>query len=207
VSDDRTDDRGDASAAPQPGKWRQRLLFFAAGIASLFVSDKVAHWIPGPTGIIELGIAAGIGVALLVLRVVRGPQWRWLSYFAGLGFVWCGFLAVLLLPSTIENWVRTTSFDASAWRSAELGSSETRVWMVDDLLERPLVGMKAADVDELLGPDDSVRGTGWGQGYWNGWDRVWWLGPERGFMSIDSEWLVLRVDAAGTVTEARLVRD
>jgi hypothetical protein len=31
--------------------------------------------------------------------------------------------------------------------------------------------------------------------------------PERGFISIDSEWLVVRFDTAGKVSEYRIVRD
>ena len=36
---------------------------------------------------------------------------------------------------------------------------------------------------------------------------VYILGSERGFMSIDSEWLVLRIDAAGHVRDVKIVRD
>ena len=36
---------------------------------------------------------------------------------------------------------------------------------------------------------------------------VYWLGDERGYMSIDSEWLVVRLDGEGKVAEYRIVRD
>jgi hypothetical protein len=36
---------------------------------------------------------------------------------------------------------------------------------------------------------------------------VYWLGPERGFIRIDSEWLVLRLDQSDIVREVRIVRD
>ncbi len=36
---------------------------------------------------------------------------------------------------------------------------------------------------------------------------VYWLGPERGLIRIDSEWLVLRLDEGGVVREFRIVRD
>ena len=36
---------------------------------------------------------------------------------------------------------------------------------------------------------------------------VYWLGPERGFMSIDSEWLTLNFDQAGKVRDVDIVRD
>jgi hypothetical protein len=43
--------------------------------------------------------------------------------------------------------------------------------------------------------------------YFRQYDLVYWLGPERGMISIDSEWLVLRLDKRGRVTEERLVTD
>ena len=44
-------------------------------------------------------------------------------------------------------------------------------------------------------------------GYFKDWDLVYWLGRERGFISIDSEWLVVRLDPKGWVREYRIVRD
>jgi hypothetical protein len=73
--------------------------------------------------------------------------------------------------------------------------------MVDDLLARyHLVGMTKAAVLHLLGEDPPT-------GYFREFDLVYWLGPERGLMSIDSEWLVIKLDAKGTVSEASLVTD
>jgi hypothetical protein len=45
------------------------------------------------------------------------------------------------------------------------------------------------------------------EGYFREWDLVYWLGPERGYMSIDSEWMVLRLGKDGKVAECRIVRD
>jgi hypothetical protein len=39
------------------------------------------------------------------------------------------------------------------------------------------------------------------------WEMVYPLGAERGFFGIDSEWLVVRLNAAGKAVEARIVRD
>lgn len=183
------------------------MLFFFLGAAMTKVAEKFADRLPGPDGIVELGMLAAVGAVLLFLRIRRGAQWRWLSYAVGVVLVWGALLAFLFGGPVLDEWFNTRDFDAERWRAAELGTSETRVWMVDDLMKRPLVGMKVADVDALLGPDDGPKGTGYGSGYWTDWDRVWWLGPERGFIRIDSEWLVLRVDDAGVVREAQLVRD
>jgi hypothetical protein len=41
----------------------------------------------------------------------------------------------------------------------------------------------------------------------SGWDLAYDLGPERGFMSIDSEYLVLRLGPDGKVTAYDIVTD
>lgn len=78
-------------------------------------------------------------------------------------------------------------------REKWLEEPENRTRIVDDLLaEYPLVGMTGEEVLALLGDHDNEAG------YFQQEDRlVYWLGPERGLMSIDSEWLIL--DFAGEV--------
>ena len=63
-----------------------------------------------------------------------------------------------------------------------------------------LVGMSQQQVSSLLGPADDTD-------YFRNWDMVYWLGPERGFLSIDSEWLVLRLDEQKRVNDFAIVRD
>lgn len=36
---------------------------------------------------------------------------------------------------------------------------------------------------------------------------MYWLGPERGFFSIDSEWLVIRLNSHGKVVDYHIERD
>jgi formyltetrahydrofolate-dependent phosphoribosylglycinamide formyltransferase len=75
-----------------------------------------------------------------------------------------------------------------------------RIHMVDDLLRtHPLVGMSRAQLEELLGvppPSEHFRD----------YDYVYWLGPERGLVSIDSEWLVVRC-GQDKVVSAQVVTD
>jgi outer membrane protein assembly factor BamE (lipoprotein component of BamABCDE complex) len=73
--------------------------------------------------------------------------------------------------------------------------------MVDDFLAKhKLRGMTKQEIVELLGePDDTD--------YFSNWDMVYWLGPERGFMQLDSEWLVIDLDDLQRVSEYRLVTD
>ena len=73
--------------------------------------------------------------------------------------------------------------------------------MVDDLLRRhSFRGMTREQVTAIVGEPDKTE-------YFKEWDLVYWLGPERGFMSIDSEWLVFRLDSQKKVTDLRIVRD
>lgn len=96
-----------------------------------------------------------------------------------------------------------TQFDRREWNDSALVNSRTaaRECMVDDLLERhSLVGKKRAEVVSLLGEPPKT-------GYFKEYDLVYWLGPERSWMSIDSIWLVMRIGPDQRVTEARLVTD
>ena len=78
-------------------------------------------------------------------------------------------------------------------REKWLQDPETRTRIVDDLLaNHELVGMTEEEILALLGDHDNEAG------YFQQQDRfIYWLGPERGLMSIDSEWLIL--DFAGEV--------
>ncbi len=73
--------------------------------------------------------------------------------------------------------------------------------MADGLVEnRVLLGKTKAEIEQLLGvPTATAKFADYG--------LVYWLGPERSFMSIDSEWLVVAFDAKGKASEAKIVRD
>ncbi|MBD0268765.1 MAG: hypothetical protein ICV77_10790 [Cyanobacteria bacterium Co-bin8] len=119
------------------------------------------------------------------------------------------FLAfgALLAQDGWGEWQRCrgyTQFNAEAWQEATLISAprHVRSCMVDDLLAQGLLtGQKQADVKVLLGEPESEIG------YFPEYDLVYHLGPERSFISIDSEWLVLKLDSSGQVSEAKLVTD
>ena len=97
------------------------------------------------------------------------------------------------------------SFDSAVWKATPSTvpgpANATRHRMVDDLLRHhPLIGLTRAEVEGLIGAADQTP-------YFSSYDMVYFLGPERGMMVIDSEWLVVKLDAAGWVSEARLVTD
>ena len=63
-----------------------------------------------------------------------------------------------------------------------------------------LIGKRKEEVIAQLGDPPPTD-------YFTDWSLVYNLGAERGWLSIDSEWLVIRHNAAGIITEARIVRD
>lgn len=62
------------------------------------------------------------------------------------------------------------------------------------------MGKSRAEVVVLLGEPPPTD-------YFRQYDMVYWLGAERGWLTIDSEWLVVRLDANKRVSEARIVTD
>lgn len=97
-------------------------------------------------------------------------------------------------------WFRLSqrTFDAIAWKQARSSDVSQRLRMAENLLARyELRGMSRAQVIELLGKpdgeDDSIL--------------VYLLGPERYGFGVDSEWLSLRLDSRGRVTDYQVSRD
>jgi hypothetical protein len=90
-------------------------------------------------------------------------------------------------------------FNSDAWKSVP-ADDPGKLAMVDDLLARhKLVGMTRTEIDAMLGTPPKTSN-------FRNYDYVYWLGPERGFMSIDSEWLCIAFDE-DIVVNARLMRD
>jgi hypothetical protein len=119
---------------------------------------------------------------------------------------------VAMLPSLEQLRIFATAstrrctihrFDRAAWSdSARIYSSEAiRGCMVDDLLAHTdFRGQPRIQVVKLLGEPRRTE-------YFPEYDLVYWLGPERGLAGIDSEWLAIKLNAAGRVTDTRVVTD
>jgi hypothetical protein len=107
------------------------------------------------------------------------------------------------IPREIAERRNRLPFDSSTWKASLANNSNDsiRLRMVDDLLRRhSLLGMTREDVMSLLGHPPKTE-------YFRDYDFVYWLGPERSFMSIDSEWLAVKFSEDGRVSKARLVSD
>ncbi len=103
----------------------------------------------------------------------------------------------------IQEYFNRLDFDSEVWKKPSSSSYEgpVRIRMVDDLLwEYDLVGMASEEVTILLGPTDNL-------GYFDSYDFVYWLGPERSFFGVDSEWLVILLDDNGKVSRHKIVTD
>ncbi|SRR6266576_343471 len=123
---------------------------------------------------------------------------------AVVGLVWARPLYLFATASVPEDRCPGHQrFDGLVWRDTSQAYSTLapRGCMVDDLLrQNRLIGMQRSDVLRLLGEPTRTE-------YFREYNLVYWLGPERGLFSIDSEWLVMRIDSSGRVTEAKLVTD
>ena len=94
-------------------------------------------------------------------------------------------------------------FDRIAWSDSAqaFGPLAVRGCMVDELMaNHDFRGRHRASIVGLLGEPPSTK-------YFKEYDLVYWLGPERSLMSIDSEWLVMRLDSSSRVTEVRILTD
>ena len=116
-------------------------------------------------------------------------------------------LAIAVLAGSILYWTAADAplpFVASWWEAggkdwAEPLHRRQRIadWLI---LSHRLIGNSRATVVGLLGEPPPTE-------YFKQWDMVYWLGPERSFISIDSEWLVLRLNDQGIVLQAEIVGD
>jgi hypothetical protein len=112
-------------------------------------------------------------------------------------------VASLMAYEDVKEWSQRLPFDSTIWKAslAHDDGNTIRLRMIDDLMRRhTLKGISRKEAVELLG---TPRPTS----YFGDYPMVYWLGPERGFISIDSEWLAIRFDAQDRVSDADIVRD
>lgn len=113
-------------------------------------------------------------------------------------------LAIGLSVLAARHWwtTRPLPFDRAVWNSKPSGLDDFRRHrMADELVEqRSLIGLSRDQVLAMLGEPTKTS-------HFRDFDLVYVLGDERGWISIDSEWLVMRLDADGHVSTAELVRD
>ena len=111
-------------------------------------------------------------------------------------------ILVIVLFLGYRSYFPGRAFDAELWQENKSQlSTKVRLGMADRIVARKILrGKTRTQVTDMLGEPPAT-------GYRCDWDLVYWLGPERGFLGIDSEWLVVRLDRNGVVEDYKIVRD
>lgn len=121
-------------------------------------------------------------------QVYVGSTFRWTILAAMLSpWILClGFGGCDSRPKTGRT------FKSDAWKNAVGEQAVLRKEMLGDLLaQHKIVGLSKLKVVQLLGePDSKDRYSG----ETGGSDFNYYLGPEKGFISIDSEWLTIKFE-------------
>lgn len=94
-------------------------------------------------------------------------------------------------------------FDAAQWRANPESDEKDppRLRMIDSLLQKKILdGLTREQVLNLLGPKTETD-------KYRHYDLVYWLGPERGYIRIDSEWLVINFDGNNKVKDYKVTGD
>jgi hypothetical protein len=124
----------------------------------------------------------------------------------------------LLFGMPIENWLHQRKFDTVLWK-ADVWDNEKkrqvydgpwppRLCMVDDLMASDrLLGMTKSQVVDLLGAPDTKTESIHNRRSLIGATFTYGLGPERSFIRIDSETLVLEFDAEDKVSSQFIHQD
>lgn len=144
-----------------------------------------------------------LAFAALLLMRWRGSAVRPIAFGVGALTPLVLLMVFMLLFDPVQNLLCQQRFDAAAWSRNDKSSLDcpTRLSMIDSIIEdKRLEGLARDEIVGLLGAPDDTE-------YFKDWDFVYHLGPERGFMSIDSEWLVIRFGPDGRVREQAVVRD
>ena len=114
------------------------------------------------------------------------------------------FIFTSLIMATYLGFYAPLPFFSSVWEDRYNQPHkflDTPHRMVDGfLITNRLKGKSQSEIEELLGVPPETS-------YFSDWDMVYRLGTERGFIGIDSEWLVLQLDNDGKVIDAQIVYD
>lgn len=148
-----------------------------------------------------IGALPWIGLLAYIILGIRERRWTPpVFYSVGAVIPYILLVSSLFAYPVIKDHSSRIPFDSAVWKADENRNTGIRVKMVNNLLKtRQVVGSRKAEIDSLLGVPQST-------GYFKDFEYVYWLGPERGFFSIDSEWLCLNF-RDGVVSEAEIRRD
>jgi hypothetical protein len=124
-------------------------------------------------------------------------QLTWRIVGAAMVFILIGGISVLILRGTAGR-----PFEQQLWFDLDDPTKDSaRLEMADRFIaDGSLIGKTRNEIVSLLGePPD--------YGYYRDWSLVYRLGKERAFLSIDSEWLVFRIESDDRVVDYRILHD
>jgi hypothetical protein len=137
-----------------------------------------------------LAVIAIVGTLTRRRALIRVPLAALGAFVVVLAFAW---LYARGLPT--GSFVKR--FDRAAWNAPQAmhfvkGDITPREKMLGDVVRNVLPGRTRAEIEAQLGPSLDT-------GYFreDGRDLIYLLGPERNLFSIDSEWLLIWLDAQG----------
>lgn len=201
-------------------KWKKRIQYFIVGltvaltcavldifwmdIVPYHAFDRQPQWLSAMNSLIGW-LPWLLVAAMIVFRLWKGGSIPAGSYLLGTATPLALLLSWVLLGSVLESMVHNRGFDAELWQAHETMEHDPmwppRLTMVDDLIASgKLDGLSREQVAALLGPPELGETDEVNQ-------YIYWLGPERGFLRIDSEWIAIDFDHDGKVKGYELVRD
>ncbi|GGG22723.1 hypothetical protein GCM10011344_24380 [Dokdonia pacifica] len=123
---------------------------------------------------------------------------RILSYSL-IALVSVSLLVFLLFINTMGNHFVEKEFSSSIWKADQ----ESRIEMIDDLVSKKIIDdLPVWQMITLLGmPDEDCYF------YQPDHDMIYYLGPERGYFSIDSEFLLIWLNDDNFVEKYEIVLD
>ena len=168
----------------------------------------VAAATPTPVAILFAVLMAAVSVVLAIAAVAGwlgwSTHWRQSISSRTRSFVWVGIALVLCGVAIRWSFFPGVPFDADEWRAAERAGADRsngRLGMGARLVRTgALIGKTKTEVLVMLGepmPHPEFAD----------WDLVYWLGPERSFMVLGSEYLLLRLSEESRVRECRIMSD
>ena len=119
-----------------------------------------------------------------------------------MAFALAAVVAIALFVAFEFGHLPKKTFNAAKWREAHASiNPPARLHMVDSLMRsRRLDNLTRPQVQELLGPPNENTS-------WSDEGLVYWLGPNRGFLRIDSDWFVIRFGPNGRVSDYEITSD
>lgn len=185
---------------PKVSPWFGESAIFFAYFASLFFALGLLTF---------AGIWSTIGIVRSRLRqeLVRPRHW-FLMFYSVLGFVSFGLVFVLgqLIPNPLPSGSDQLKFDTSLWIRPESSryverDITPRQKMLGNAVSA-LPGKTKSEIEALLGPSLETQ-------YFASTERdmIYMLGPERRYLALDSEWLLIWLDENGRFLRYAIAND